>query len=42
MPYGTFSYPESVDAIINYLKTKPANSIEDPLFRGPLNKSIDP
>ena len=41
MPYVTFSSPESVDAIINYLKTKPTNNIEDSLFRGPSNKSIN-
>jgi len=41
MPYVTFSSPESVYAIINYLKTKPTNNMEDPLFRGPSNKSVD-
>jgi integrase len=41
MLYVTFSSPESVDAIINYLKTKPTNKMEDHLVRGPKNKSID-
>ena len=34
MPYVTFSSPESVNEIINYLKTKPTNNIKVPLFRG--------
>ena len=33
MPYTTFSSPESLTAILDYLKSDPPKNLEDPLFR---------
>jgi integrase len=41
MPYITFSSPESLDAILDYLKIEPPINIKDPLFRGPKNNRIN-
>jgi integrase len=41
MPYITFSSPESLTAILNYLEIKPTENIEDPLFRNPHNNQMD-
>lgn len=37
MPYVTFSSPESLTAILDYLKTDPPKTLEDPLFRTGVN-----